>query len=199
MDDKIFEWLYGVIVSPAGTLNDIAREKPVWWGLLIYLGISVLGSLAALFDPEVVATYEEITHQFAFSIPIIPLAIGGILFSILLLLFYVGALHLFGRLFGGSGGYWNLFSTYTFASFPGIIGVPVTALGGVLGGIGSALNSMVALGISIWVIVLQVIALRESHNLSTGMTILAYFITFFLLGVVPVLLVIGLVIAYIFI
>ncbi len=199
MGDKLFDWLYGVIVSPSDTLNEIARERPVWWGLLIYLGISVLGSLAALFDPEVVGFYEEMTRQFAFTIPFLPLAIGGLLIAVLILLIYVGVLHLFGRLFGGSGGYWNLFSAYTFANFPGIIGVPITVIGGLFGVVGSVLSGLVGFGISIWVIVLQVIALRESHGLSTGMSILAYVLTLFILIIVPVFLVIGLVMAFMFV
>ena len=199
MGEKIFDWLYGVIVRPVEALNEIAREKPVWWGLLIYLGISILGSLAAIFDPEVVAIYEEVTRQFTFTIPFLLLSLGGILISVLVLLIYVGVLHLFGRLFGGRGGYWNLFSAYTFASFPGIIGVPVTVLGGLLGVFGSIISGLVGFAISIWVIVLQVIALRESHGLSTGMAILAYFITIFILIIVPIFLVIGLVMAFMFI
>ncbi len=199
MGDKLFDWLFGVIASPSETLNEVARKRPVWWGLLIHLGISVLGSLAAIFDPEVVAVYEEMTRHFAFTITFLPLAIGGMLISVLILLVYVGVLHLFGRLFGGSGGYWNLFSAYTFANFPGIIGVPVTVLGGLLGVVGSVLSGLIGFGISIWVIVLQVIALRESHGLSTGMSILAYLITVFILIVIPVFLVIGLAMTFMFV
>ncbi len=199
MDDKVFDWLLGVITSPVSTLKEVASKKPVWWGLLIYLGISILGSLAAIFDPDLVAIYEEMTRQLTFTIPFLLLTLGGMLISVLLLLIYVGVLHLFGRLFGGSGGYWNLFSAYTFASFPGIIGVPITVLGGLLGVVGSILSGLVGFAISIWVIVLQVIALRESHGLSTGMAILAYFITIFILVIVPIFLVIGLVMAFMFI
>ena len=199
MDDKVFDWLLGVITSPVSTLKEVASKKPVWWGLLIYLGISMLGSLAAIFDPDLVAIYEEMTRQLTFTIPFLLLTLGGMLISVLLLLIYVGVLHLFGRLFGGSGGYWNLFSAYTFASFPGIIGVPITVLGGLLGVVGSILSGLVGFAISIWVIVLQVIALRESHGLSTGMAILAYFITIFILVIVPIFLVIGLVMAFMFI
>ena len=115
-----------------------------------------------------------------------------------MLLFYVGVLHLFSRLCGGSGGYWNLFSAYTFASFPGIIGVPVTVFGGLLGVVGSIFSGLVGFVISIWVIVLQVIALRESHGLSTGMAILAYLITIFILVIIPIVLVIGLAVALMF-
>lgn len=199
MDDKVFDWLFGVTTRPVSTLKEVASNKPVWWGLLIYLLISILGSLAAMLDPEVVAIYEEMTRQVTFTIPFLLLTIGGILFSVLVLLIYVGVLHLFGRLFGGSGGYWNLFSAYTFASFPGIIGVPVTVLGGLIGVVGSILSGLVGFAISIWVIVLQVIALRESHGLSTGMAILAYLITIFILVIVPIFLVIGLVMAFMFI
>lgn len=199
MSEKLFDWLYGVIARPVSTLKEVASNKPVWWGLLIYLGISLLSSLAAVFDPQVAALYEEMTRQFTFAIPALLLVFGGILISVLMLLIYVGVLHLFGRLFGGSGSYWSLFSAYTFASFPGIIGVPVTLFGSLLGVVGSILSGLVGFAISIWVIVLQVIALRESHGLSTGMAILAYFITIFVLVIIPVLLIIGLVMAFMFI
>ncbi len=198
MSDKLFDWLYGVIVKPVGTLNEIAREKPVAWGLAIYLIISLLGGAAAFFNPETYAVVEEIMRQINMSISIVVLVLGSFLISFIGLFILVAVLHLFGRLFGGSGGYWNLFSAYTFAGFPNIIGVPVMVLGGMLGIAGSLISSTVGFVISIWVFVLQVIALRESHGLSTGMSILAYVFTFLLLGVVPMLLVASFVMAIIF-
>jgi len=198
MSEKLFDWLYGVIVKPVGTLNEIAREKPVAWGLAIYLLISLLGGAAALFNPETFAVIEEMMHRINMPISMGVMVFGSFLISFIGLFILVAVLHLFGRLFGGNGGYWNLFSAYTFAGFPNIIGVPVMILGGMLGVAGSLISSTVGFALSIWVLVLQVIALRESHGLSTGMSILAFVLTLFLLVVVPMLIVISLVVAAIF-
>jgi hypothetical protein len=145
VNDKLFDWLYGVIVKPVGTLNEIAREKPVAWGLLIYLIISLLGGAAAFLNPETNAVIEELMRQVNMSISIAVMVFGSFLISFIGLFILVGVLHLFGRLFGGSGGYWNLFSAYTFAGFPNIIGVPVMVLGGMLGIVGALLSSTVGL------------------------------------------------------
>jgi hypothetical protein len=198
VNDKLFDWLYGVIVKPVGTLNEIAREKPVAWGLLIYLIISLLGGAAAFLNPETNAVIEELMRQVNMSISIAVMVFGSFLISFIGLFILVGVLHLFGRLFGGRGGYWNLFSAYTFAGFPNIIGVPVMVLGGMLGIVGALLSSTVGFALSIWVLVLQVIALRESHGLSTGMSILVFFLTLLLLVVVPMLIAVSLVMALIF-
>jgi len=195
MGDRIFDWLYGVITRPVGTLNEIAREKPAGWGFLIYLAVSLMSGAAVTFQQYRYGMFDEAMQQFAITIAPAVLIIGGFFFTVVALFVFTLVLHLFGRLFGGSGGYWNIFSAYTFASFPSIIGVPVSLFAAFLGWAGMLLNSLAGFGISIWVIVLQVIALRESHGLTTGMSILAYIISVVLLFIIPIVIIVAALIA----
>ncbi len=195
MGDRLFDWLYGVIARPVGTLNEIAREKPAGWGFFIYLAVSLLSGAAVTFQQYRYGMVDEAMQEFAITIPPVVLIIGGFFFTVVSLFVFTLALHLFARLFGGRGGYWNFFSAYTFASFPSIIGVPVSFLAALLGWAGMLLSSLAGFGISIWVLVLHVIALRESHGLSTGMSVLAYIITFVILFAIPVALAIAAIIA----
>ncbi len=197
MGDKLFDWLYGVIASPVGTLNEIAREKPAGWGLLVYIGIALLSAVAAIFEPGTMASMEEIMDQFPFFIPLSSLFVAGLFLSVVMLFIFSFVLHLFARLFGGRGGYWNFFSAYLFASFPAIFNVPATLIATVLGGLGSAFSGLVGFVLSIWIFVLQVIAIRESHGLTTGMSILAYFVSFLIIIAIPVVIVIAMVVAII--
>lgn len=195
MLDHLFDWLYGVIVRPVQTLNEIAREKPAGTGFLVYIGVALLTGVASTFEQSTMAGIEELIGQLPFMIPLSGLLIGALMFSVVSLFLLTLVLHLFARLFGGSAGYWSFFSAYTFATFPTIINVPLTLLTGFLGLFGSILGGLAAVGISIWVLVLHVLAIRESHGLSTGMSILAYFIALFIIVIIPVVMIIALVLA----
>ncbi len=197
MGDKLFDWLYGVIASPVATLNEIAIERPVGWALLVYIGVAVLTAIAAIFEPGTMADVEEFMTMFPFYVPLSILFVAGLFFTVVMLLILSFVLHLFARLFGGSGGYWNFFSAYTFANFPTIFNVPLSLIASVLGGFGSFLSGLFGFGISIWILVLQVLAVRESHGLTTGISILAYFISFLIIVAIPVVIVVAVVLAMI--
>ena len=195
MGSRLVDWLFGVIASPVKTLEEIARERPVGSALLVALGVSILTLLANFYSGEGVRGFEEIGREFGIFIDPSIFVFGGIAVVVVMLFITTGLLHLLAKLFRGEGGYWNLFSAYCFAEFPMIISVPVIVLGAFAGIAGNILSGLVAFGLTIWVIVLQVIAVRESHGLSTGAGIVVYSIHFVVLIVIPVAVVLGLVAA----
>ncbi len=197
MSDRIIDWLFGVMARPVSTLNEIAREKPVGWALLVYLGVTILVLLASIYGDESYRMVEESLLELGLYLPISGLVIGVLIFAVAALFASAGILHLLARLFGGTGGYWNLFSAYGFADFPMIISAPVTLFAAYLGTVGSILSALIAFGLSVWVIVLQVIAVRESHNLSTGASIGAYVIYFVVLAAIILAIVAAFVVALI--
>ncbi len=195
MGDKIFDWLFGVIARPVQTLNEIAREKPVGWALLVYLSVTILVLVANIFGDQSYRSLDEAMLDLGVYIPFPVLVIGGFVFAAASIFISTVILNLLAKLFGGSGGYWNLFCAYGFADFPMIISVPATLVAAYLGIVGSILGGIVTLGLSIWIIVLQVIAVRESHGLSTGASIGVYAIYFVILIAIPVAIIIALVAA----
>lgn len=196
MFDQLINWLYGVLTKPVQTLNEIAREKPANVAFLLYLGITMLSVISSLYNPQAMQAFEDLMRETGISIPFSVIIAASLLITIISIFVITGVLHLLARLFKGSGGYWNLFSAYAFANFPLIIGVPVTFIGGFLGTMGDILAGLVSLGLSIWVLVLQVIAVRESHSLSTGASIGVYLLQLVILVGIPLVVAIGLIFAY---
>lgn len=165
---NILELLEGVIRKPADTFRLIAEEKPVGWALVIFAAVAVLGSITA--DYSALEQIVDVTP------PNVILQAAGSLGGLLII---TGLLHLVSRFFKGSGDYWALFSALGFAQFPGFL-TPVAELLKRVGGIaGAVLGGLLSLGAGIWVLVLWVIALRESREITTGESILTYLIVFF--------------------
>lgn len=196
MFDQLINWLYGVLTKPVQTLNEIAREKPANAAFLLYLGISMLSVLGSLYNPQAMQAFEDLMRETGISIPFSVIIAASLLIAIISIFVITGVLQLLARLFKGSGGYWNLFSAYAFANFPLIIGVPITFVSGFLGAVGDILAGLISLGLSIWVLVLQVIAVRESHSLSTGASIGVYLLQLAILVGIPLAVAVGLIIAY---
>ncbi len=164
---SILELLDGEIWKPANTLNLIAREKPTGWALLIFAVSTLFGLIST--DYSVLEPLQ---------ISPTPLMVIQIIFSVVGLFIFAGLLHLVSRIFRGSGDYWGLFSVLGFAHFPGFLAPIAASLRNVGGVAGAVLGGFVSVAAGIWVLVLSVIALRESCRISTGASILIYLIAF---------------------
>jgi hypothetical protein len=194
--DQITKWFYGVLTRPVQTLNEIAREKPANAAFLVYLGITMLSVLASVFHEQSFQAFQNLMLEANLNIPVSVIIAASLLIAIISIFVITGVLHLLARLFKGNGGFWNLFSAYAFAGVPLIIGVPVTLISGFLGSVGDLLAGLLSFGLSIWTLVLQVIAVRESYNLSTVASIGVYILHLLILVGIPVLVVLGMIIAY---
>ncbi len=197
MGDKIFDWLYGVIARPVPTLNEIARERPAGWAFLVYAGVTFLTAAVSFYREQTFAIFDEAMFEFGLRIPFPLIIAATVLWGIVSIFISTVLLHLFARLFGGQGGYWNLFSAYAFATFPMIIVVPTIFVTGFLGLFGTIISGLVSFGLSVWVLILQVLAIRESHGISTGMSILAYILKLVILVVIPAAIIVAIVVAII--
>lgn len=161
---KLLDWLLGVIINPGQTFREIAREKPVGWAFLLYVGLTTLTSWVSGID--------------LLELDISPWQLLMFSLIVYIIMFFVltGLLNLIVKVFRGTGSYWGLFSTLAFANFPGIF-LPVgRLLGQVAGQAGNLLSGIISFAVFIWVVVLDILALRESHGLSAGKSFLAYFL-----------------------
>lgn len=171
---NILEMLDGVIRKPVSAMNTIAREKPLGWALGIFAAATLLNSLTADY-----AALEELV-DFSMRTPSVLLlqvcsALAGLFVS-------TGILYLLSLIFKGSGSFWSLFSALGFAQFPIFLN-PLGALLGKVGGIAAVLGGLLTFGVGIWVMVLNVIALRESRSITTGASIGVYLIIIFTIGI----------------
>jgi hypothetical protein len=107
---------------------------------------------------------------------------------------FTGFLNLVARIFKGTGSYWGIFSALAFARFP-LIFLPTGQLLGVaISRGGHVISGFVSFGISLWNIVLSIIALRESQGFTTEKAILTWLLALVILVliiVLPVILLIG--------
>ncbi|MDW7730185.1 MAG: Yip1 family protein, partial [Bacillota bacterium] len=185
MGDKLLDWLFGVIARPVDTLREIAAAKPFGWALLVYVGVTALMALSSYSNMHIYNAWDEIMSGMNLYIPLPVILLSLLFLGIISIFISSGILNIFARIFGGRGSYWSLFSAYAFTNFPMIIGVPVNIIAGFLGLFGSVVSGLISFGLSIWVLVLQVIAVRESHELTTGISIIVYLIYFLILIIVP--------------
>jgi hypothetical protein len=191
--------LLGVITSPVPTMRAIAAARPWQWALAVTVGAGLLGGLAALTGPDPGQTGDP-----AFMPPELQAAvaamrspafvvINGLILAPLGLLIGTAVLYGIGHLFGGRGAYSGLLSTVAFASVPAILLAPITAWLNMAGGPFMVLSGLLGVGFSVWIIVLHVIAIRESLGLSTGRSVLTLVVP--LVGLMLLTILVGIVFA----
>ena len=188
----MWERIIGVIMSPGETLRQTAESELWKEGLIIILLTSVLKWLSQLEAPEqrLLGQLERLTgssvDQFSSALdsPIAAFfsSLSGDLISWVLggLLFF-----LFAKLFKGQGTIPGMLAGLGYASTPFFLGAPLMAV--TSGGIaGYLLSSAIGFATAIWVAVLQIIAIRESQQISTGGAIVTFIIPGILLLLVLV-------------
>ncbi len=187
MKEGVLAALSGVIVHPVQTLRAITKEKPWVWGIVVYLVSSWVSFTASFLTgwrslPEV-----SMPSGLNLSAFLVGVVLSVPIFSLVGLLVFSGIYHLIARLLKGEGSFVGLLSGLGFASFPTILTTPFALLG-VAGGIfGSFIYNLAVFAVSIWVLVLNIIAIRENYAFSTGRAVLTFFIPVILLFVLVML------------
>ncbi len=199
----MWEYLAGVIAEPARSLREVA-EKRLWKeGLLLLVVIALLNATVAI------AEYRSgmLQNSGLLSAPGITPLPGSFLATLYspgvmlpfmlvytILVWFIGGAIFYGfsRMFKGLGTLPGMLAGLAFAETPFLLSVPFSALALLLGGvIGPLLGGMASLASAVWILVLKVLAIRESQQLSTGqaigvilITVAAYIVLIVLIGVV---------------
>lgn len=161
------ESIYGIFFEPTATLRTLADKKPYGRALLIFIAVTLLNlifqqALNVYTDNEILKMVPA-NAVWAFNL------LGAAL-SVLLLLSISGLLSLISEIVYGKFNAGGVLVTLCYASIPGILGPPLhyaSSLAGIqwLGAVLAGLSM-------IWVLVLQVIGVRESLRVTTGQAIL---------------------------
>lgn len=177
------EMLYGILFQPVSTLQYLSREKPLSRAMLVF--VSVLLFNALINQAISLANIEELP----FSLPANLLwifGLMGVIFSVLLLFLMAGFFSLLSEVFFGRANASGLLVCLGFASVPGLLGPPLQ-YAAILIKLPAGVMLFPLISIA-WVIILQVMALRESLELDTGKAILLYIfpllLVFFLLAII---------------
>lgn len=181
---SLIDIIYGILFDPVPTLQYLAREKPLLPGLLVYLAVFIFNLIInrglTTLDSEIAGFIPDGNFIWAFA--------GlGLILSFFILALTAGLLSLLSEIFYQRGNASGLLVCLSFAVIPGVLGPPLQ-YGATLLGV-SWLGVIFSLLALIWVVVLQVLSLREALEVQTGQAILL----FILPGLFIVLLLLGLI------
>ena len=174
--DGLFETAVSVITEPVSTLRRVTERRPVGWAVAIVLVLSFASAFvqASTFS---IPDFSDPLTALSLDAPLrVALAIGIALFGILGFVIAWVIYQVICIILGGKGPFAGLFTGFAFASVPSLIGIPFGLLGLVLGAAGDVLSGLVQVGLSIWVIVLYGVAIRENNGFSTGRAVAALLI-----------------------
>jgi hypothetical protein len=169
--EGFLESAVGVITEPVPTLRRITATAPLGWAIWLTVALTAISSAAG--SIQVGQEVSTTPGPQPFSLPSTPvLAVLGLVFGPILgligLAIGTGILKLTSLMFGGKGSYRGLFCGLAFASIPNIFSAPVQVLQ-LFGGLGGQVfGGLISVGLTIWVVVLAVIAVRENNSFSTG-------------------------------
>lgn len=172
----LVEILYGILFQPVDTFRYLGQEKPLARGLLLFILVYGLNL--------VVNQGIEIISLENGSMPGRLLWVYGLLGGAILLfgLFLAaGILSLLSEICYGRSNGKGIMTTLAFTVFPGALGPPLHYLAILLkvSWLGMGFSLIAAL----WVMILQVISVRESFHLNTGQAVFIYFLPGILLAV----------------
>ncbi len=191
MTDKILQWLFGVISEPVKTLKSIAAARPSGWASLVFLAVTLINALVGSANPQTVESLSELTATTGFSVDVPILIFGALIVAFVFFLISTGIIHFIARLFKGTGSFEGLYSAFAFASFPQIFAAPLSVVAVLTGPLGLIFGGLVSFALSVWVLVLKVIAIRESHALTTGKAVGAFLLQFVVVYAIPILFVVS--------
>lgn len=165
----------GVIGEPVVTMRRLTRRGRVRWALAVSVALAVAWSVvtvASLRGP----TYADMEglERAAWIYVLVFAAVLGPFVGVVLLVLIAALYHVVAQALRGNGRYEGILVGLAFASIPGFLGVPIYILSVPLGFRGPALSWALGLGLTTWVAVLAVIAVRENYGFTTERAILAF-------------------------
>lgn len=191
--------LYGVIFTPSQTLNKIARSKLVGQGLIVLILSTLIpliassgafadlnsipGGLPPGFPTELMPLFNTLK-----PFMLIIAAVMVVVFKPLVTFLFTALMHMISEFMGGGGSGKGLFAGFCFASFPSILMAPVNIINNF---IDSDISGVFSLVFMIWVVILQITAVRENNGFSTGRAVLTYFLPWIIvLGILILMIVV---------
>jgi len=179
--DGLAEVVVGIIGSPVATMRKMSRESSLRLSLTVFLLVMLVVTGTVLVDAELAAQLGGSVVVFAVLMPL----------SFLLLFIQAGVCFGVARLLGAKGSFSSLLSLFALANAPSLFMAPLALLSFVPGIAASALYGLGSLVLTIWVVILIIMAVRETFQVTTGRALLICYLPILLL-VVLVALVAGL-------
>ncbi len=173
------ELVYGIFFSPVKTLKEVASRprSPLPATFTAYLAVAFTGGLAG--GGVWVQTMREL-GQTAGMPPVagagLGVAVASALAAVLIgpigLFIKTGVLGLVSSLLGGTGEPRRLLAALSLTYVPSVVTVPFSLLASAGPALG-ALSAFATIGVLVWRLVLDIIAIREVHGFGTGRAVAA--------------------------
>ncbi|MBS3899142.1 MAG: YIP1 family protein [Dethiobacter sp.] len=177
--DGLAEVVVGIISSPVATIREVSKEPSLRLSFTAFILVMMVVSMTtALTDVELTAQLGGSAVVFAVLMP----------FSLLILVVQAGVSFGAARLLGARGSFHNLLSLFALSNLPSLFMAPLALLRFAPGIAGSILHGLGSFILSVWVLVLAVIAVRETFQVTTGRALLICYLPILLLVVLVALL-----------
>ena len=173
---SFFDAVYGVFFSPRETFRKIGEKRPVLTSAVLVCALSVINFLAGIGGMKSSVFHGHHTPPFeALEAGVAVMAVLVAVVSLFVWFLFSASISLFSQMLGGAGNGLGLLSVLSFAQVPELILVPFRFL---LQRFSSGWILMAPVGLAgfIWVLVLNIMAVKEVEGLSTGRAVLAYFL-----------------------
>lgn len=168
---SLTDYLWGTIFNPDTTMRQLVAEKPLGQGLTLYIAVLTI----IMIINQGVDALRPIEEALSLPAQFIWLLGGiGIIFSLLILFLSAGFLSLLSEITYRRGNSLGLLVGLCFAILPGVFG-PLLQYGLAIIGL-NWLGVIFSTITMVWVVVLQIIAVRAAFNLSTGQALIIYFL-----------------------
>jgi len=175
---SLFEMLYDILFQPTIGMKKIAEQKNVGQALVVFL-LSMLIPIWALYFGIQTTEMSTMIHM---------MIVLKILGSMLMWIVGAGIWHLIAEFFGGRGTAVGLFAALGFAHAPRIFIVPLWALIAVMPASSKTLLMTIAvLTIMLWSLSLDIVAIKEVHQLSTSKAVLVIVTPILVIGIMGVI------------
>lgn len=196
----LLENIFGTMFSPASTFRRMLEERTsVTIAAIIVLIAAICSGVGSLLTQSAVMSmfadlpgfepvapgFEEM--MFSPTVSLTLSVVGGFISWFVI----AGILHLVAKVLGGKGVFTEMLVLLGFATLPNIFQAPIGLIAVLSGSFAGAFISMGLGGIlAIWILILDVLAIREAHKISTGRAIVTLVLPFAVLTVLVFILVI---------
>jgi hypothetical protein len=186
----LLDHIFGTLFTPASAFRRMLEERtPVITAAVIVLTVGICSGAGSMVMQNAVTSmftelpdFEETMFSPAASMTM-NVIVGFISWVVI-----AGILHVLAKLLGGKGAFTELLVLMGFAALPNIFQAPVGLIAALSGSFTGAFIAMALSGIlTIWVLILNVLAMREAHKFSTAMAIITLVLSFVVLSFVALI------------
>ncbi len=170
----MMDTLFDVMVTPLKGLDRVTQERPVGWALLVTVIAWAIVVTTFILD------MGEVLFGIGREWSSVVLLLFALFFCIVTVLIYLmassGVTHIIAVTLRGQGGYLGMVCGRSFATLPLIFFAPLAVLHVFLSFPGSLVYYFGVTLLFLWVLVLDVIAVRQNYHFSTMRAVAAYLI-----------------------